>query len=230
LSTGTNGRRNRIIPKGVNKSRARAVVGLGEFDSRDSVGWLARHPATRRCPEGLCGGLERAGYIVVEVGIFPLPGKDIDISPDDFMLFPDAGKVATRSVDATAIAGVIGRDHSSQRRPSELWSSDVYVTAGASISRIPVADPATGRQSHATVVGTEEGVSNGPPVGYPAPGAAPNPGAIEQELWAKSLPGGKTAVAVAGYVYFPKPSGKANGVWELMLDGTAGRVKLTLQR
>lgn len=40
---------------------------------------------------------------------------------------------------------------------------------------------------------------------------------------------GKTAVAVAGYLYFPKPSGKTNGAWELTMDGAAGRVKLTMQ-
>ena len=44
----------------------------------------------------------------------------------------------------------------------------------------------------------------------------------------KTLPNGKTAVPVAGYLYFPKPSGKTGGVWELMMDGAAGRVKLNL--
>jgi len=53
--------------------------------------------------------------------------------------------------------------------------------------------------------------------------------AVEQELWAKSLPDGKTKVPVAGYLYFPKPSGKASGDWELLLDAGQGRLKLTLQ-
>ncbi len=169
--------------------------------------------------------LNHAGYIVVEVGLFPLPGKDVDLSPGDFMLLTDGGKVATRTVDSDAIAGVIGRDHSS----SPPKSSDVYSTTGVSVSRIPVVDPSTGRQTHTTVIGTEENVSNGPPVGYPAPTTGPNTGAIEQELWAKSLPDGLTSVPVAGYLYFPKPSGKTSGAWELMMDGAAGRVKLTLQ-
>jgi hypothetical protein len=174
--------------------------------------------------------LNRAGYIVVEVGVFPLPGQEVDLSPGDFMLLTDAGKVATRSVDADSIAGVITREHSGSRPGPSESPSDVYVTAGASISRIPVVDPATGRQTHATVVGTEEGVGTGRPVGYPAPTAGPNPGAIERELWTKSLPDGKTAVAVAGYLYFPKPAGKTASVWELMFEGVAGRIKLTLQR
>jgi len=42
------------------------------------------------------------GYIVVEVGIFPAQGKDVDLSPSDFMLLTDAGKVATT-------AGRLGR-------------------------------------------------------------------------------------------------------------------------
>jgi hypothetical protein len=70
-------------------------------------------------------------------------------------------------------------------------------------------------------------VGNGPP-SYPVPATGPNVGAMEQELWTKSLPDGKTAVAVAGYLYFPKPSGKKDGVWELMMDGVDGRVKLSL--
>lgn len=53
--------------------------------------------------------LNRAGYIVVEAGVFPSPGKDVDLSPGDFMLLTDAGRVATRPVDADDIAAVIGR-------------------------------------------------------------------------------------------------------------------------
>jgi len=163
------------------------------------------------------------GYIVVEVGIFPAQGRDVDLSPGDFMLLTDAGKVATRPVDADAVAAAIARGH----HESPPKQSDVYTTTGVSISRIPTIDPATGRQTHTTVIGTEEGVGNGAPP-YSAPAAGANVGAMEQELWSKSLPDGKTAVAIAGYLYFPKPSGRKDGAWELMMDGAAGRVKLSL--
>jgi hypothetical protein len=122
-------------------------------------------------------------------------------------------------------------------------SSDVYTTEGVTIARVPTIDPATGRRTNGTVVGTQAGVGVGaPPVdcrfndctgAYPAPypaGSAPRAGDIEQELWQKSLPDGKTAVPTAGYLYFPKPSGKGkNGPWQLTMDGQAGRVKLTLR-
>jgi hypothetical protein len=182
--------------------------------------------------------LNGGGYVVVEVGVFPSQGRDADFSPGDFMLLTDTGKVAARPVDADAVAGAIGRDH----EPSPRKQSDIYTSTGVSIDRIPTVDPVTGRRTNTTVVGTQEGVGVGAPPAncrfsncdgsppYPVPGAAPNRGAMEQELWEKSLPDGKTAVAVAGYLYFPKPSGKTkNGTWELMMDGPDGRVKLMLQ-
>lgn len=72
-------------------------------------------------------------------------------------------------------------------------------------------------------------MSNAPPPNYPLPGPGPDLGAIEQELWSKSLPDGRMGVAVAGYVYFPKPAGKRGGDWQLTMDGTAARVTVTLR-
>jgi hypothetical protein len=171
--------------------------------------------------------LNAGGYIVIEAGVFPLPGKDVDLSPGDFMLLTDAGRVATRPVDAGDIAAVIGRGH--RASPSSA-PSGVYTTTGVAVSHGSAVDPATGRRISGTVVEVDAGVGGGtPPVNYPVSQAGPNLAALEQELWAKSLPDGRTAVAVAGYLYFPKSSGKTNGAWELTMDGAAGRVKLTLQ-
>jgi hypothetical protein len=187
--------------------------------------------------------LNSGGYVVIEVGVFPSQGKDVDLSPADFMLLTDSGRVAARPVDADAIAAALGRQH----EYSPPKQTDVYTSTGVTIDRVPAIDPATGRQTNRTVIGTREGVGVGaPPVdcrfndcasappypgsAYPVPGAAPNRGAIEQELWAKSLPDGITHMPVAGYLYFPKPSVKTkNGAWELQYDGVAGRVKLALQ-
>jgi hypothetical protein len=181
--------------------------------------------------------LNGGGYIVVEVGVYPQQGSEVDLSPGDFMLRVDDGRVV-RPVDADAIAASIGRQH---ERPAPR-QSDVYTTTGVIIARAPGVDPATGRASNRTVVGTEAGVGiGGPPsncrfsnncddgLPYPAtyPSAAPNRGAIEQELWEKSLPDGKTAVAIAGYLYFPKPAHQ-NSTLELMMDGRDGRLKLLL--
>jgi hypothetical protein len=52
---------------------------------------------------------------------------------------------------------------------------------------------------------------------------------MEQELWEKSLPDGKTTRAVAGYLYFPKPSSKSkNATWELRWDNASDRLKISL--
>jgi len=119
--------------------------------------------------------LTRAGYIVVEAGVFPSPGKDIDLSPGDFMLLTDAGTVATRPVDADDVAAVIGREHRSA-------PSDVYTSAGAGVSHGSAVDPATGKRVGSTVVGVEGSVGVAtPPVNYPVPAAGPNLGAMEQE-------------------------------------------------
>jgi hypothetical protein len=185
--------------------------------------------------------LNGAGYLVVEVGVFPMAGREVDLSPAAFTLVSDAEKVAARPVDAEAIASVVGRKYDPPRVPSK---SDVYVTEGISIERVPTIDPATGRRTNTTVAGTQTGVGIGaPPVNcrfnncdgspYPAPyptTSAPRAGAVAQELWQKSLPDDKTTTAVAGYLYFPKPSGKAkNRPWQLIMDDAGGRVKLTLR-
>jgi hypothetical protein len=168
--------------------------------------------------------LNRGGYIVVETGVFPSPGNDVDLAPGDFTLLTDAGRVSTRPVDAGDVAAVLARE---RRAFSPSASSGVYTTAGAAISHGSTVDPVTSRRVNGTAVEVAGGVGVGtPPVNYPS---GPNLGAMEQELWAKSLPDGKTAVAVAGYLYFPKPSGKTNGAWELTMDGAGGRVRLTLQ-
>ena len=81
--------------------------------------------------------------------------------------------------------------------------------------------PPEGQQSGSVLGGEVED--------YPPPSTVSKLGAVEQELWAKSLPDGKTNVPVAGYLYFPKPSGKAANDWELLIDTGSTRLKLTLQ-
>jgi hypothetical protein len=167
--------------------------------------------------------LNSGGYVVVEVGVFPPPVGDVDLSPGDFTLLTDAGRIAVRPVDADTVAGAIGRAHD----PSRPKHPDVYTTTGVEISHGPAYDPSTGRRTGGTVVRVEEGGGTQP---YPVPSTGPNRGAMEQELWEKSLPDGRTSVPVAGYLYFPKPSGGTKGaMWELTMDGAAGRIKLVLQ-
>jgi hypothetical protein len=88
----------------------------------------------------------------------------------------------------------------------------------------------TGRRASGvyTAAGVGVGVGDpGPPP--PPPGVNQDPSRIEQELEDQSLPEGKTSQAVAGYLYFPKPSGKANNAtYELTYYGADGQIRLRL--
>ena len=189
--------------------------------------------------------LDRAGYVVVEVGVFPASGKDVDLFPTDFTLWTGENSAALRPVDGDTIAEILtGKDDPTQSTRS--GPHDINTSTGIGIGRVSYPDPVTGRQTHGTVTETNTGVGVGGPapqpcMGYDCGNTAPPPiqqtspihkrQAISQELWEKSLPDGKTAQPVAGYLYFPKPHGKANNVaWELRYEPPSGRTKLTLPR
>jgi hypothetical protein len=58
-----------------------------------------------------------------------------------------------------------------------------------------------------------------------------NANLVAQDLWEKSLPDGKTPRAVAGYLYFPKPSRKAKeNEWELRYENLDGKTRLVLPK
>jgi hypothetical protein len=162
--------------------------------------------------------LSRAGYVVIEVGVYPVQGAEVDLAPDAFTLHTESGRIAARVVDPDAMAAEIARE----RVPSAPRVSDVFRTSGASTGRGRLIGPPDGNADRPSVFG-------GDVEDYPQVSTVSKLAAVEQELWAKSLPDGKTKVPVAGYLYFPKPSGKASGDWELLLDAGQGRLKLTLQ-
>ena len=119
-----------------------------------------------------------------------------------------------------------------QPRPrSETDSSEVSVNAGASIQRESYPDPVTGRRVGTPTIGANSGVGVGTPgegQRFPAPSAS-NRDQPEQKLWEKSLPDGKTSVAVAGYLCFPKPSKKSkNDSRVLRWENAEGNVKIVI--
>lgn len=189
--------------------------------------------------------LNSEGYVVIEVGVFPGAGKDLDLYPTDFTLFVGEKSAALRPVPADTVAEVVtGRKGG--RVPHD--SRDVETSVGVSVGRYSYPDPATGRRRSETVTGTAAGVGvGGPPPstchGYdcdsrdpfpPVPQSPPsvqNTNTISQDLWEKSLPDGKTARAVAGYLYFPKPARKAkDAAWELRYENVDGKLRLQLPR
>jgi hypothetical protein len=184
---------------------------------------------------------DSAGYIVIEVGVFPGAGKAVDLSPNDFTLLVDANSISERPADAEAIAALVTKGDRTYSRRTPPISATVAggIGVGSGI------DPATGRRLPAGT-GVGVGAGNGGAISadcrtISCEGPAPAPPAdapsaerkraqIEQELWEKSLPDGGTTKPVAGYLYFPKPSAKAkSSAWILQWDGPTGRVKVEVQ-
>jgi hypothetical protein len=188
--------------------------------------------------------LNHEGYVVIEVGVFPAGGKDVDLYPTDFTLFFGDKYAALRPISADTIAEVVGGRKES---PRPRGPHDIETSAGASIGRVSYPDPVTGRKTSGTVTETEAGVGvGGPPPqncrGYECDSTYPVPpvsqpstvqttNTISQDLWERSLPDGKTARAVAGYLYFPKPPRKAkDATWELRYENADGKTRLALPR
>ena len=188
--------------------------------------------------------LNHAGYIVIEVGVFPAPRKDVDLYPADFTLSAGERVPALRPVSADTIAEHIA---GTLPEPPRIHGPfDVSTSTGIYVGRESYPDPVTGRRTDRTVKGTEVGVGIGgpprrpcrgydcepapvPPISQPSPGQTAN--AISQDLWEKSLPDGKTVHPIAGYLYFPKPPRKLkNAAWELRYENADGKIRLPLSK
>ena len=165
-------------------------------------------------------------YIVIEVGVFPAPGRDVEISPQDFTLLTDPDSVSTRTADADAVVSVVLHDTTVAPR----HQPDIYTTSEISIAHESYPDPVTGRRTGVTGVGTSAGVGVGVPSGpqYPPVSSGATHAQLEQRLWQDSLPDGKTSRPVAGYLYFPRPKKSKNAQYTLRWDGPAGRANIAL--
>jgi hypothetical protein len=165
--------------------------------------------------------LNRGGYIVAEVGVYPEAGRVVDLSNADFVLRIDSETV--RPVAASAIAAILAKHEHNPLQPH-----DVTVVTTASIGRASVNDPVTGRHGSSVYSDTSVGVGVGWSGADPA-ATDRDRAAIQQELEDESLPEGKATSAVAGYLYFPRPRGKAkNAAVELTYYGASSQLKLRL--
>jgi hypothetical protein len=167
--------------------------------------------------------LNRGGYIVVEVAVYPEAGRVVDLSNADFVLRIDSETV--RPVGVSSIAVIFARRDTKPPQPD-----DVTVVTSANIGRATVNDPVTGRRGSVVYTDAGVGVGVGRSVGPPDPAAADRGRtAIQQELEEKSPFEGKATSAVAGYLYFPRPRGKAkNAPMEMTYYGATNQLKLRL--
>jgi hypothetical protein len=166
--------------------------------------------------------LNSAGYVVLEVAIYPEPGREIDASWNDFLLKIGSDSSGVRPAAPRAIAELIDRKYNPPRRNGR--GVDVY--EGASVGYETGRDPVTGRQVHGVYTGTSVGVGSGGPGSYPGP-MGPDPRMVRDELEKLALPEGRTTQPVAGYLYFPKPAGKVKKtVFELTYYGEDGKIRV----
>lgn len=171
--------------------------------------------------------LNTGGYIVVEVAVYPEPGKDIDLSSADFILRIGPDNNTVRAVNARAIAAALQRKNT----PRPQRGSDIAVYPTATIGYESGGyDPATGRRRSGIYTETGVAVTNAPPPGAPPPASTDRDRAtMQQELEDKALPEGPVKHELAGYLYFPKPSGKSkNAPYEITYYGTNPKLRLSV--
>ena len=159
--------------------------------------------------------LNSGGYVVVEVALYPEPGRQVDLTAGDFMLGVVSEPSSVRPVDARSIVGALERKNSPQQRTTDI---------GATVGYESGTDPYTGRRVSGVYTGV--GVANAPQGTLGPPVQSPDPWYMEQELQDRSLPEGKITQAVAGYLYFPRIKKSKNGAYQITYYGM--NPKLTL--
>ena len=169
--------------------------------------------------------LNRAGYVLVEVAVYPEPGNRVELSLGDFTLRTESSGSTVRPAASDVIAAAVYPDDSG-KPPGIPGKVDVYTESTIGYS--------TGGNGRRGGVYTGEGVG----VGVGNPGGSPPPrgpskdkerSLLEAALSEKGLPAGKTGHAVAGYLYFPQPASKArNRGYRLTWSSSEGTIRLDL--
>jgi hypothetical protein len=173
--------------------------------------------------------LDHAGYIVVEVAIYP-ENREVDLSSNDFMLRLGSESDASRAVSARTLAASLYKKDNRQPKVGPPIDVATSSTIGWENGR----DPITGQRRSGVYTGGGVGVGTGTGRGYPDDPQRPAPtgrdrATVEQELLDKALPEGPTRRPVAGYLYFPKPSKKTkNASCEITFYGEPEKIRLLL--
>jgi hypothetical protein len=153
------------------------------------------------------GDLNKAGYMVVEVAVFPDSGNEVEVLSRDFLMRAGSEKETLRPVSSVTIAAR-QQQKNTPKVPPTPGNVSVYPTSTIGWETGGY-DPVTGRRRSGVYTGGGVGVGvGGQREPYPAPPGSTDAdrNLMEQELFSKELPQGKTVEPVAGYLYFPKPS------------------------
>jgi hypothetical protein len=171
--------------------------------------------------------LNKMGYVVVEVAVYPDDGNEVDLRSRDFLLRSGSGSTV-RPVSVDVITSRMEQKNAPKAPP---LPSNVQVYTGTTIGYESGGyDPVTGRRGGGVYTGTSVGVGIG---NYPAPPppnpSGPDPISAGPDLASQALPETKTIQPVAGYLYFPKPEGwKEKSAQHLTYYGEHGQVRLEI--
>jgi hypothetical protein len=161
-------------------------------------------------------------YVVFEVAVYSNGGSALKLEPDGFVLRLSENAEPVRNTDSTTVASVI-QQKNIPPPPSKVGPA---VAATTTVGYESGRDPYTGQRVHGTYTSTQVGVGvgdDGAPRPMPSPGGYPQDRELlENQLWDKSLPAGKSSGPTAGYLYFSSASlkKKANGAFELEYLGS----------
>jgi hypothetical protein len=157
-------------------------------------------------------------YIVVEIGIYPAPDGSVTLAPDDFMLRVPGTNQMLRPVKPETIANVL------YKKPAT--ETDVAVTP-----TFGVGYDSGGTNPNGTRTGSGVTTSTGAIVGVgkkQVGGTEADRKTMETELREKQLPPGEAKKPVAGYLYFPVPSKKVKGNYELQYLRSGDKIAVAL--
>jgi hypothetical protein len=163
------------------------------------------------------------GWIVVEVALYP-KASPVQVEPSAFVLRVnhDGRRSVIRPASAETIAGVLQR----KQAPPEPSDVTLYPSVGIGYGSGPGYYGRGGGLTTAVGVGVGIGQAGGAP---PAASTPADRKTMELELNEKGVPAGTAKDPVAGYLYFPRPSGKLAGAkLELSYDMGDTLVRLDL--
>jgi len=180
-----------------------------------------------QCRRMFSADLDKAGYVVVEVAIYP-ENRGVELSSGDFMLRMSSDSDATRAVNGRRVSAALYKQDNRSPRINPPFDVETTGSIGYENGR----DPVTGQRRNGVYTGGGVGVgTGGRNPNYPSgsPSADRDRGITEQELLDRALPEGPTRRPVAGYLYFPKPSKKIkNASFEMTYYGDPDKIRLVL--
>jgi hypothetical protein len=184
--------------------------------------------------------LNRLGYVVVEVALYPDPSRNVEVAARDFMLRISPEGTTMRPVSPSTIASQLHKKEPAASS-TKVPNSPVQVTTGGTIGyesggTYPNGQRRPGGVYTATGVGVGVG---GPgqrpddPRGTPPPrpnsqGKDADSLSVQVDLEQQALPEGKIDQPVAGYLYFTKPVIKKKSSMDLTWYGPGEQVKVPL--